>query len=298
MKLFDSLKKKSPEIFVVLGITGVIVATVKACQATRHVDEILTDHEEKLEEVKSDTSLMERDEKREITKTYLATGVRFAKLYGPSVVLGGVSIMSILHGHGILQRRYATLLASYTMLDRSYKVYRDRVINELGEAMDRHFRFGETEEEIEVEYEDENGKKKKKKEKVKVVDGDLESYSPYARIFDEFSSEWQDDPGVNKARILHVQQYLNDKLKIVRGGKVYLSEAYEALGFKVTKASLRAGWDRYSKTGDHFVDFGIDDIVKRAEAGDVAARMWVNGYEPNCLLDFNCYDITGDMDEI
>ena len=251
-----------------------------------------------VEDVKSDTSLMERDEKKELTKVYLHTSIKFVKLYAPSVSLGIISVASIMHGHGILRRRYASLLATYQLLDKSYKTYRKRVVSELGEAMDRHFRFGETLEEVEVEYQDENGKTKKKKEKVAVIDGNLEKYSPYARIFDEFSTEWQDDPAINKARILHVEAYANDYLKTCRNGKLFLNQVYQWLGFKPTKAGQRAGWDRFSKTGDHFVDFGIQDIIKRAENGDVCARMWVNGLETSCLLDFNCYDITDDMDDI
>lgn len=300
MKLFNKIKQKSPEIFVVLGITGVIVATVKACQATRHVDEILEEHEAAVEEIKEDKALMPRDEKREITKQYAETGLKLARLYGPSVALGTVSIISIMHGHGILQRRYTTLLATYELVDKSYKMYRKRVINELGEQMDRHFRFGETEEEITVETVDEDGKKKKEKQTVKVVDPKAEQYSPYARFFDETSSEWQDDAGLNKAKLVHVEAYANDYLKVCKTGKLFLNQVYVWLGFRPTKAGQRAGWDRFSTTGDHFVDLGIQEVFKRVAEGrgTISDIQRVNGIEPNWLLDFNCYDITGDMEEI
>ena len=300
MKLFSKIKKNSPEIFVVLGIAGVIVATVKACQASRHVDEILEEHEEALEEIKEDKALMPRDKNREIAQQYAMTTFKFVKLYGPSVGLGALSIASILHGHGILRSRYSSLLATYELVDKGYKMYRKRVVNELGEQMDRHFRFGETEEEIEIETVDENGKKKKEKKTVKIVDSKVEQYSPYARLFDETSSEWSDDPAVNKAKLLHLEAYANDYLKVCKTGKLWLNQVYVWCGFKPTKAGQRAGWDRFSTKGDHFVSFGLQEIFKRVEEGrgSLSDMQWINGVEPSCLLDFNCYDITEDMDEI
>ena len=295
MKLSRLIKKKSPEICIVIGVAGVIAATIKACKATRKLDGILETHEEEIEKIKDVEGIcLESEMRKEIATQYAKTGFELVKLYSGPVILGTISIGLIFKGHGILQKRYSALLASYQILDKSYKVYRSRVVEELGEAMDRHFRLGESEEEIEVV--DENGKKKK--EKVTVVDENLEDYSPYARVFDEFCTEWTDDAGVNKARILHLESYFNDKLKVVKGGKVYLREVYEALGINVTKASLRAGWDRYSNKGDHYVSFGIQDIVKRAREGSKVDQMWVNGIEPSCLLDFNCYDISDDMADI
>ena len=52
MKIAKLIKKNSPTIFVVAGIAGIIVATVKACQASRHVDEILDEHAADIEEIK------------------------------------------------------------------------------------------------------------------------------------------------------------------------------------------------------------------------------------------------------
>ena len=62
---------------------------------------------------------------------YVQTGVKFAKLYGPSVVLGALSITSILASNNILRKRNVALGAAYAAIDKGFKEYRSRVIEEV-----------------------------------------------------------------------------------------------------------------------------------------------------------------------
>ena len=106
-------------------------------------------------------------------------------------------------------------------------------------------------------------------------------YSDYAKFFDEFNPNWQNDPEYNLMFLKSQQQYANDLLKA--RGRLFLNEVYDMLGIERTKAGQVVGWTYNMKnpTGDNFVDFGIYDMSKER------VRAFVNGYEPSILLDFN-----------
>lgn len=288
VKPASKVKANAPEILLVAGVGLVVYGTFKACQASRKLDEILDGHKAEAKMIREDTTLDPPETRREMTKCYGKTAWELFRLYAPSVAIGGVGVCLIFKGHGILRQRYIAVVSAYKMLEKSYDVYRKRVVNELGDAMDKHFRFGTTEEEFEVTELSKSGKEKTVKKKATVVDPKLTEYSPYARFFDEFSTEWKDDAGLNKTYILHIQQYANDYL--TAHGKLFLNQVYQWLGFKETKAGQVAGWVKSAgqTDGDNFVDFGLDEVYKRAAEGDTVARMWVNGIEPSILLDFNC----------
>ena len=72
---------------------------------------------------------------------YVQTGMKFAKLYGPSVILGALSITSILASNNILRKRNVALSAAYAAIDKGFKEYRSRVIERFGEEVDRELKY-------------------------------------------------------------------------------------------------------------------------------------------------------------
>ena len=66
----------------------------------------------------------EQDCKKDLAVAYVQTGVKFAKLYAPSVLLGAASITSILASHNIMKKRNVALAAAYAAVDKSFKDYR------------------------------------------------------------------------------------------------------------------------------------------------------------------------------
>ena len=281
-----TVKANAPEIMLAAGVGLVVYGTVKACQATRHLDEILDNHKAAMIEIHEDDTFDPPEIRREITRQYAMTAWEMFKLYAPAAAVGTLGVCLIFKGHGILKQRYVAVVSAYKLLEKSYDVYRKRVTDELGEKMDRHFRLGTVEEEFEVTETTKSGKEKKVKKSVTSIDPNFQEYSPYARIFDEFSTEWRDDASLNKAYILQIQQYANDYL--TAHGRLFLNDVYKWLGFKQTKIGQVAGWVKDDTKGDSFVDFGIQDVIRRAADGDPVARMWVDGIEPSILLDFNC----------
>lgn len=280
------VEKHSPEILLGVGVVGVVATTVTACKATMKLNDILDECSEtrdKIKEVASNPNYEDRyteeDAQKDLTINYVQTGVKIAKLYAPSVALGVFSVGCLLGSHNVMQKRNAALSAAYLTVDKSFKEYKQRVIDRVGEEVEKEIRYGIKAEEIETTVQNEDGTETTVTETVKTMDPTL--YSDYARFFDEASPYWQKDPEYNMVFLKAQQQYANDLLRAK--GRLFLNDVYEMLGIDKTKAGQIVGWvyDEENPNGDNFVDFGIYDMSKER------VRAFVNGYEANILLDFN-----------
>ena len=290
MNVYNSVKwnveKHSPEILLGVGVVGVVATTVTACKATMKLNDILdecVETREKIKEVaenpKYDDKYSEEDAQKDLTINYVQTGVKIVKLYAPSVALGVFSVGCLLGSHNVMQKRNAALSAAYLTVDKSFKEYKQRVIDRVGEEVEKEIRYGIKAEEIETTIQNEDGTETTVKETIKTMDPNL--YSDYARFFDEASPYWQSDPEYNLVFLKAQQQYANDLLRAK--GRLFLNDVYDMLGIEKTKAGQIVGWvyDPVNPNGDNFVDFGIYDMSKER------VRAFVNGYEANILLDFN-----------
>ena len=280
------VKKHSPEILAGVGVVGVVASTVLACKATMKVNDILTDAKEQIDKVNSVRNnpayadrYSEEDAKKDLSVVYVQKGVELVKVYLPAFTLGAVSIGCLLSSNNILRKRNAALGAAYATLDKSYKAYRNRVVERFGSEVEKEIRYNIIAEEIEHTTIDEEGNEVVVKEEVKTMDPNL--YSDYAKFFDESNVNWNRNPEYNLMFLKSQQQYANDLLK--SRGRLFLNEVYDMLGMERTKAGQVVGWvyDEENPIGDNFVDFGIYDMSKER------VRAFVNGYEPNILLDFN-----------
>jgi len=290
MRLYNNSKngvqKHSPEILAGVGVVGVVASTVMACKATLKLDDILAESKEtraKIKEVEQNPEFEDKyspeDAKKDLTVNYMQTSIKIAKLYAPAVLLGSASLGCLLASNDILRKRNAALSAAYMTVDKGFKEYRQRVAERFGEEVEKEIRYNIKAEEIETTVVNEDGSEVAIKETVKTMDPNL--YSDYARFFDEASPYWQKDPEYNLMFLKAQQQYANDLLKV--RGRLFLNEVYEMLGIDKSKAGQIVGWvyDPVNPVGDNFVDFGIYDMSKER------VRAFVNGYEPNILLDFN-----------
>ena len=276
--------KHSPEILLGVGVVGVVASTVLACKATMKVNDILEDAKEQIDKVnavKNDPyyadKYNEEDAKKDLSIIYVQKGVEIVKIYLPAFTIGAASIACFLASNNIMRKRNAALGAAYATIDKSYKEYRKRVAERFGEEVEKEIRYNIKAEEVVSEV-DENGEVKAVEE-ARVMDPNL--YSDYARFFDEASPYWQSDAEYNLVFLKAQQAYANDLLRA--RGRLFLNEVYEMLGIEKSKAGQVVGWvyDEEHPVGDNFVDFGIFDMSKER------VRAFVNGYEPNILLDFN-----------
>ena len=290
MNVYNGVKgkveKHSPEILMGVGVVGVVATTVTACRATMKLNDILDECEETRDKIKSvqenpayDDRYSDEDAQKDLTINYVQTGVKIAKLYAPSVALGVLSVGCLVGSHSVMQKRNAALSAAYLTVDKSFKEYKQRVIDRVGEEVEKEIRYGIKAEEVVETVTDEDGNETTVTETVKMMNPNL--YSDYARFFDEASPYWQKDPEYNLVFLKAQQQYANDLLRAK--GRLFLNDVYDMLGIEKTKAGQIVGWvyDPENPNGDNFVDFGIYDMSKER------VRAFVNGYEATILLDFN-----------
>ena len=290
MRLYNNSKngvqKHSPEILAGVGVVGVVASTVMACKATMKLNNILEESKEtrdKIKEVENNPAYEDKytpeDAKKDLTINYMQTSMKIAKLYAPAVLLGSASLGCLLASNDILRKRNAALSAAYMTVDKGFKEYRQRVAERFGEEVEKEIRYNIKAEEIETTVVNEDGSEVTIKETVKTMDPNL--YSDYARFFDEYNPNWQNDPEYNLMFLKSQQQYANDLL--IARGRLFLNEVYDMLGMERSKAGQVVGWvyNEANPSGDNFVDFGIYDLHKER------TRAFVNGLEPSILLDFN-----------
>lgn len=280
-------QKHSPTALFVVGVGGVIGTIVLASRATLRVDEVLTETQDTVERAaefrdrKDDDFYTEENYKRDMVLIHTKGAIKIAKLYAPAFLLGVVSIACLAGGQIVLSRRNAGLTLAYAAVDKAFKEYRTRVVDELGEDKDREFRYGFEDREIVVE----TAKGHKVKTVRTVKPGEP---SQYAKFFDEYSPSWEPNSEMNLYFIKCQQQWANDRLRA--RGHLFLNEVYDSLGIDRTGAGAQVGWVmRNDDGGDNYVDFGVFDESRER------ARAFVNGREKSILLDFNVDGVILDL---
>ena len=280
-KTVMKLKKHSPEILVVAGIAGTVVSAVLACKATTKVAEILDETKGTLDTIHEgmETGAINgqeyttEDGKKDTVVVYAQTGMKLAKLYGPAIILGTLSITSILASNNILRKRNVALGTAYAAIDKSFKEYRGRVIERFGEQVDTELKYGIKAKKFEeIEVDPETGKEKKVKKTVMVADPNLQS--DYAVYFDSKSRNYETNPDYNRMFLKAQQAFANDKLQT--RGHLFLNEVLDDLDLPRTPAGQIVGWTKDGPDG--YVNFRIVEVERETEDGR---------HEPALLLDFN-----------
>lgn len=280
-KAVMKLKKHSPEILVVAGIAGTVVSAVLACKATTKVAEILDETKGTLDTIHEgmETGAINgqeyttEDGKKDTVVVYAQTGMKLAKLYGPAIILGTLSITSILASNNILRKRNVALGAAYAAIDKSFKEYRGRVIERFGEQVDTELKYGIKAKKFEeIEVDPETGKEKKVKKTVMVADPNLQS--DYAVYFDSKSRNYETNPDYNRMFLKAQQAFANDKLQT--RGHLFLNEVLDDLDLPRTPSGQIVGWTKDGPDG--YVNFRIVEVERETEDGR---------HEPALLLDFN-----------
>ncbi len=286
-------KKYSPEILLGLGIAGIAIGTFKACMASTKVADVVEENRHDIstlklsyEEYKNDYlipgkvddethELFMHDYRRDLFGAYMHSGWNIVKLYGSAIAVEAGGILCILASYNILNKRNIALIAAYEAVQQSFNKYRARVVEELGEDIDKKFRYGMKTDKVDKIVVDKDGKSTIETEEVTSLD----MPSEYARFFDETCEEWTKTPEYNLSFLIAQQAAMNNKLHA--NGYLFLNEVYDALGIPRSQVGQLVGWVDDPRSGDCFVDFGIYDLYNDNK------RSFVNGYERSILLDFN-----------
>ena len=280
-KTVMKLKKHSPEILVMAGIAGTVVSAVLACKATTKVAEILDETKGTLDTIHEgmETGAINgqeyttEDGKKDTVVVYAQTGMKLAKLYAPAIILGTLSITSILASNNILRKRNVALGAAYAAIDKSFKEYRGRVIERFGEQVDTELKYGIKAKKFEeIEVDPETGKEKKVKKTVMVADPNLQS--DYAVYLDSKSRNYETNPDYNRMFLKAQQAFANDRLQT--RGHLFLNEVLDDLDLPRTPAGQIVGWTKDGPDG--YVNSRIVEVERETEDGR---------HEPALLLDFN-----------
>lgn len=260
-----ALKAKSPEILIGVGIVSAIGATVLACRATLHVEEVIDNAKFNMDTCKGEVTVRanageehvynESHLKKDLTIIYVQTGVELAKLYAPAVLLGGLSITSILSGYNILNKRNVALAAAYTALEETFRDYRNRVIDRYGEEVEKQIYNNTHYEKISITGED----GKKKKEQVEVAGpGNMYSFR-----FDHKNINWNTTTDYNMMYLKNQEQYANDMFNA--RGHIFLNEILDLLGIDRVDYGQLVGWK--VGNGDNYVDFGTSVVLEPVKEG-------------------------------
>lgn len=285
-KVAFACKKHSPEILIVAGCVGVVTSTIMACKATTKLSTLLeetketakTIHEtvERAENV-HDVIYSKDDAQSDLRIVYTQSAVKVAKLYAPAVILGTLSLASIVTSNTILRKRASALAAAYAAIDTSFKEYRGRVVDRFGAEVDHELRHNIQSKEIEKTIVDGKGKEKTVTETIKVADPNLTSdYAVYftSQTSAYFEENWDYNMSFIKAR----EAYYNTMLPIKQ--VITLNEVLESLGMEQTKAGMVVGWmyDKNNTESDNYIDFRVNEVY--LENGD-------GTYQKTITLDFN-----------
>ena len=292
-KVGRAFKNAAPEIAIVGGTVGLVAAGIIACRETPKAMQTLEEHKKKMDIVdkaletgvtESGEEYTEDDAKHDKVMITTQDGLAVIKSYAPALIIGSLSIASILGGSKIFRTRVTALAGAYALLESRFANYRNSVIEKFGEDIDKELRYKIKNRIVETTTVDETGKETHEVVEAKTTDYD--GYSDYARIFDEFNPEWVRDGARNLTFLQQRQNWANDKLKIK--GYLFLNDVYDDLGFERTAEGQLVGWvyDKNNPLIDSYVSFGIDQLFDRNHRDELEAVM--KNAEKSFILDFNC----------
>ncbi len=266
-KMGFELKKHSPKILIAVGVVGTVTSAVMACKATTKLSDILEESKEQLDEIhaapqkeelkdKYDEEMMTKD----IALVYFQTGVKIAKLYAPAVVLGTLSLTSVVASNNILRKRNVALAAAFTAVDQGFKEYRGRVVERFGEEVDYELTHNITKKEIEETVIDEKGKEKTVK---KTIDVANPGSNEFVKYFTRSNPYWDECEDYIEMFFRSQQNYANDRLRTEK--RLVLNDVLDSLGMQKTKAGMVVGWvytdnPADNEEGDNFVEFHVRKV--------------------------------------
>jgi len=280
-------QKNAPTLLFGAGVVSMVGSTVLACRATLKLDDVLEKIERDLEAADGVRDLhpeeySESDHHQDKVVIYIRGVAKVGKLYGPSIILGGIGIACLTKSHSILMERNAALTAAYVAIDKAFKAYRQRVVDRYGEETDRDLLYDF--ERVDV-VDEETGKVT---EEYRILPGEP---SKYARWFDEECLNWHAPPFTeyNWVWLRNQQNWANDQLR--SKGHMFLNDVYRFIGLSDTSAGAVVGWvyKRDNDRGDNYIDFGCWDQK------DNPNMFFENGRDGAILLDFNVDGIIWDL---
>ena len=275
------LEKHAPEFLVGTALIAGACAIYSACKATHDdLDDILTQAEKELQVIvtqENDGILPPKEAFKQRAEVKLETAGKLARAYAPAAILAAISAGSTIGANRILSKRNVALLASYAALDKYTRDYQKRVMNTVGEEVERKIRYDIRDDMREVEMVDpDTGNTETVREKTGVEKAHV--YDRFDFMFDERSPRYQNNPDYDETFVYLVQEQANKILECRRSdtkaGYYFLDELLDDFGLDPDDVGISfeeahiVGWYLPPKNelgvapGDiHHIDLGIGKYV-------------------------------------
>lgn len=208
--------KHSPEIFMAVGVAGMIGTTVLAVKATPKAVDIC------------DKLKAEYEEERKDEPTKMDYVKATWKCYLPSALLGVASIACLLNSNSVSMKRNAALATAYQVSTTALKEYKDKVVETIGENKAK---------EVEKKAQDSAAKKaveEQPSEKATVIVTGKGSVLFYDPLIDRYFES--DTDTIEKAINNLNRQMLSDMY-------ISLNDLYDELDLKHTDIGNDLGWN-------------------------------------------------------
>lgn len=309
VKAATKLKDKSPDIAVVVGIVGIVGATVYACKATLKAKEHVDEHKRNLQDIEDnyeEGNLDDDEYKKEVVKEHAEFGLNIAKDFAGPVLLGTGSIYILLK-HGVLELKdrnafltqvAGTAITKYQNLyQKTAQKYGSDVANELAD--------GGKLQQVEDTVIMPNGKPKLKKyvEYVTEDGRELESDYLYTWYFGPNSKNFTEEPTnlYNANDLWILQSQMNTRFRLFKRDFTlwdFYKEFGEDIPIMVKKddkliSLLRVtGWKYHPELPEtdplNTIDFGISDAMwDTLKEGKWRGVIPIRPNHHGCILNFD-----------
>lgn len=286
------LAKHSPELCLIGTLVFGGLCVYEVAKNASHNEEAVKETKDEMNEIKvkkaTKSDYTDKDARKDTLVAYKNTAVRFGSMYGKAAIFGGLAVACAVGQYKILSGRTIAATAAYATLDKTFKEYRKRVVDAIGEEKERDIRLDSHEETSVTKETDEDGKEVTKETKHHVANDPEHpkrslGKSVYSAYFaKDTSTQWSTNRNYNLMFIKAQQAYFNNLLQV--RGFVFLNDVLDALGIDQIPEGQALGWLKKGN-GDGYIDFGVFD-----SNGDVTLNGnedYVNGYEDSLFLDFN-----------
>jgi Family of unknown function (DUF6353) len=206
------LKDNSQSILTALGITGTITTAYLAGKASWEGGQMVANHEQMV-----GTS---SDRKKRIKERAQLVW----KLYIPAGISGAVTIGCVIGATRVGSRRTAAVTAAYTISEKAFSEYRDKVVEKFGEGKERSVRDDLAQDRV-------TRNSSGSKEVLVTGSGNVLCYESFTGRY--FNSDME--------TLRRAENNVNAKL--VGSMYVYLSDFYDFIGLPYTSVSNHIGWE-------------------------------------------------------
>ena len=134
--------RKKPEIALAAGLACGAAAIIFAGKETLSAQKIVEEHKKNLDtiheaaDVATEEEYTDKQLGKDLAVAYGQTTVKLVKNYIPAIGFAAASAGLILYSHRVMVGRNMALAAAYATVDKSFRDYRSRVKEELGEDID------------------------------------------------------------------------------------------------------------------------------------------------------------------